>query len=125
MPSALQPGFKSPTSAAAATTIPSYSAGGSQQPTSTAYESAEQEKARLQREDRERILSGGPAQPSTSAAPPKTYESAEEEKERLKQEERDRLLREGHSSGSPNYRRDSKDEEGPGDGATPPPYQDF
>ncbi|KLO20220.1 hypothetical protein SCHPADRAFT_992308 [Schizopora paradoxa] len=79
------------------------------------YESAEEEKARLQREDRERILQG-----EASATPPQKYETAEEEKKRLEREERDRLLSEG-SSGNPNpSRKDTTDDEG-----QPPAYQDF
>ncbi|THH06808.1 hypothetical protein EW145_g3830 [Phellinidium pouzarii] len=95
----------------AADLVPGYNRGVGQ--SSTKLESAEEEKARLQREERERVLRGfNPAQ---------NYETAEEEKKRLEREERERLLNEqfskqGGSSG--------KEDEGDGD-ATPPPYQEI
>ncbi|CUA73881.1 hypothetical protein RSOLAG22IIIB_01402 [Rhizoctonia solani] len=74
----------------------------------TRHESAEEEKARLAREERERLLhSGGPS----SAHP-----TAEEEKARLEREERDRLLQ-GQTQG-----QDGKAEDGK---TVPPPYADF
>ena len=78
------------------------------------YESAEDEKKRLEREERERILKQGP---STSA--PK-FESAEEEKKRLEREQREKLLADGSSTnpapgaGKP----DENDDE-------LPPYKEF
>ncbi|CAE6419322.1 unnamed protein product [Rhizoctonia solani] len=74
----------------------------------TKHESAEEEKARLAREERERLL-----HTETSST---THPTAEEEKARLEREERDRLLR-GQAQ--------DQDEKG-GDGKTvPPPYADF
>ncbi|KAG8942392.1 hypothetical protein FRC04_003788 [Tulasnella sp. 424] len=59
-----------------------------------AHESAEDEKKRLEREERERILAGNTAaQAAPSTEQPAPYESAEEEKKRLEREERERLLR--------------------------------
>ncbi|KAG8905321.1 hypothetical protein FRB99_000247 [Tulasnella sp. 403] len=83
------------------------------------YESAEDEKRRLQRDERERILGGSNtgygAGPSDNAPPPPAggpapYESAEDEKKRLEREERERILR-GDKKGGPD---DGKPE--------PPPY---
>jgi len=55
------------------------------------FESAEEEKARLAREDRERILTtGGSVPPATHQQP--VHDSAEEEKKRLEREERERVL---------------------------------
>ncbi|KZV71296.1 hypothetical protein PENSPDRAFT_606083 [Peniophora sp. CONT] len=87
------------------------------------FESAEDEKKRLQREERERLLHGSSAgSSSTSAAPASTgppgFESAEDEKKRLEREERERML---HGGAPPPAGR--KDDE---DGAAPPPaYQEF
>ncbi|KAF8680421.1 Eisosome component PIL1 [Rhizoctonia solani] len=74
----------------------------------TRHESAEEEKARLAREERERLLHTG--------APSAAHPTAEEEKARLEREERDRLLRgQAQDQG-----------ENAGDGKTvPPPYADF
>lgn len=79
------------------------------------FPSAEEEKKRLEREERERLLRGeatsGP--PSGSAG----FESAEDEKKRLEREERERLLRgdDPHAGQKP-----------PGeDDADLPPYQEF
>lgn len=81
-------------------------------------ESAEDEKKRLEREERERVLRDG-APPSSFKSPTSgtgaKYETAEEEKARLERAERDKLLTQGGSSGA------NKD----GDQGTPPPYQDF
>ncbi|KDN43496.1 hypothetical protein RSAG8_06085, partial [Rhizoctonia solani AG-8 WAC10335] len=72
----------------------------------TKHESAEEEKARLAKEEREHLLhSGGTAHPT-----------ADEEKARLEREERDRLLR-GQTQG-----QDEKGEDGK---TVPPPYADF
>ncbi|KAI0030659.1 Eisosome component PIL1-domain-containing protein [Vararia minispora EC-137] len=84
------------------------------------HETAEEEKKRLEREERERVL-----HTSTSAAPPAAesstprYESAEEEKERLEREEKERILRADAAPPSDDRR------EGEGEEAMPPPYQDF
>jgi hypothetical protein len=70
------------------------------------YETAEEEKKRLQREEREHVLtvpSSGTAPPSTAASPPAatapvaapSNETAEEEKKRLEREERERVLHAG------------------------------
>lgn len=77
------------------------------------FESAEEEKKRLQREERERLLH---EDSSSSAGPPPPFESAEEEKKRLEREEREKIL---HAGGGPN-----PDVGKPGDDG-PPPYQDF
>lgn len=89
------------------------------------HESAEEEKRRLEREERERLLREGGSIPATTPEQPK-YESAEEEKKRLEREERERLLAGGPSNLNP----DSK--HGPGgtgndaDGDPElPPYQEF
>jgi len=78
------------------------------------HESAEDEKKRLEREERERILKQGPSTPA-----PK-FETAEEEKKRLEREEREKLLASGSdadpSSGS------GKPEES---GEEPPPYKEL
>ncbi|KAH9082068.1 Eisosome component PIL1-domain-containing protein [Lactarius deliciosus] len=77
------------------------------------YESAEEEKQRLEREERERLLRGdGPS--SGSSAP--VYENSEEEKKRLEREEREKLLH-GQTSGH--------GESNTHEGDTPPPYQDI
>ena len=78
------------------------------------YESAEDEKKRLEREERERILKQGP---STSA--PK-FETAEEEKKRLQREERERLLA---SDSGADPASDSKNPDGNEDEL--PPYKEF
>ncbi|KZP31290.1 hypothetical protein FIBSPDRAFT_916934 [Athelia psychrophila] len=52
------------------------------------YESAEDEKKRLQREDRERLLNAQGPPPAASGQ----FESAEDEKKRLQREDRERLL---------------------------------
>lgn len=67
------------------------------------YETAEQEKHRLQREERDHLLSGQTQQPAAAAptstggstATPAVHESAEDEKKRLEREERERLLNAG------------------------------
>jgi hypothetical protein len=68
------------------------------------YETAEEEKKRLQREEREHVVltvpSSGTAPPSTAASPPAatapvaapSNETAEEEKKRLEREERESVL---------------------------------
>lgn len=82
------------------------------------YESAEEEKKRLQNEERAR-----------SQQVPVHYESAEDEKKRLEREEREKILR-GDGSAGPSNRDDVKDPNGPSgpgypdDSSSPPPYQD-
>jgi hypothetical protein len=75
------------------------------------FESAEEEKKRLEREERERILH----QEGTSSSAAPQFESAEDEKKRLEREERERILREG---GSDVNKPSGKDED-------LPPYQEF
>lgn len=82
--------------------------------TSTPYLSAEEEKKRLEREERERILKQGPSTPT-----PK-FESAEEEKKRLEREERERLLA-SDSGTNPDSGSGKPDESGD----VPPPYKEF
>ena len=90
--------------------------------TSSAPLSAEDEKKKLEREERERVLA---AEGPSSGSQPVKYESAEEEKKRLEREERERLL---HAGGSGN-----SDTKGPGGPPPPdgdhdgdlPPYQEF
>ncbi|KDQ63684.1 hypothetical protein JAAARDRAFT_53873 [Jaapia argillacea MUCL 33604] len=95
-PTVNQPGYGSP---AAAAQVPH-------------HESAEEEKARLAREERERILNQ--EQPP---APP-AHESAEDEKKRLEREERERIL----NSNQPTH---GGDDAGPQGGDDLPPYQDL
>lgn len=90
---------------------PSYSSAPGAGPTK--LDSAEEEKARLQREERDRLIQSGP--------PPQKYETAEEEKKRLEKEEKERLLNESSSSQGGPSGKDNSDI----DGSTPPPYQDF
>lgn len=84
---------------------------------STHYEGAEEEKRRLEREERDRLLRGDQP-PSTT---PK-YESAEEEKKRLEREERERVLSQGGSG--PNHPPPKRDD-GSNDDSELPPYQEF
>ncbi|KAG8690993.1 hypothetical protein FRC11_007567 [Ceratobasidium sp. 423] len=74
----------------------------------TKHESAEEEKARLAKEERERLL-------RTEGAST-VHPTAEEEKARLEREERERLLQ-GQTQGQDEKREDGK--------ATLPPYADF
>ena len=78
------------------------------------YESAEDEKKRLQREERDHVLTGdtqgaGAPPPPHKDSTPK-YESAEAEKKRLEAQEREKLLQGGGASGP-----------GPHDDNNPPP----
>ncbi|KAG9120921.1 hypothetical protein FRC07_003341 [Ceratobasidium sp. 392] len=75
----------------------------------TRHETAEEEKARLAREERERLLHG-----STSGG---GHLSAEEEKARLEREERERVLRGQQTQGQGEIGEDGK--------TVPPPYADF
>ena len=79
-------------------------------------ESAEEEKKRLEREERERILTAGGSAPLAE----QKFESAEEEKKRLEREERERILAAG---GSSNFNPDSK--QPPEGDSDLPPYQEF
>ncbi|KAG8701926.1 hypothetical protein FRC08_003815 [Ceratobasidium sp. 394] len=76
---------------------------------STRHETAEEEKARLAREERERLLHG-----STSSG---GHLSAEEEKARLEREERERILQGQQAKGQGEAGDDGK--------GTLPPYADF
>jgi hypothetical protein len=77
------------------------------------YESAEEEKKRLQREDRDRLLTSQ----QTAPVPAPGHETAEEEKKRLEREERERVLSGGGNQGN---------EESPKDGDEDlPPYPNF
>ena len=78
------------------------------------YESAEEEKRRL---ERERLLRGDG---SSSGPSVPVYESAEEEKKRLEREEREKLL---HGQ-MPGY-DESNTNTNTNEGDTPPPYQDI
>jgi hypothetical protein len=84
-------------------------------------ETAVEEKKRLEREERERVLASGSASGSSAAPGMPKYESAGEEKQRLEREQRERLLR-----GDAAPPADAKPEgEGDDGAAPPPPYQDF
>lgn len=115
---------------AAAPPISAYGAGTGQAPAK--FESAEDEKKRLQREERERLLSAN-APPtsvpsaSSTTAPAQKFETAEEEKKRLEREERERLLKEGgHGTGDGSSGQGGAGGAGaPGSEPNPPPYQDF
>ncbi|KAL4261138.1 Eisosome component PIL1-domain-containing protein [Pleurotus pulmonarius] len=115
-------------SGATTTTAPSIATGAP--PTGAVkFESAEEEKRRLQREDRDKLLvsggSGVPAQTGEAPPPaaeagastPAKYETAEEEKKRLERERREQVLREGGSGIPPGDHKPSDDEL--------PPYQDY
>ncbi|KAH9847364.1 Eisosome component PIL1-domain-containing protein [Lenzites betulinus] len=106
-------------SALAITVPPGYAAG-----VTSAPESAEDEKKRLAREERERFLreGGQSGDPLSSVAEHPKFESAEEEKKRLEREDRERLLAAGGSS-NPNPDPDAK--EPPPDDGELPPYQEF
>jgi len=89
--------------------------GGSFSGSSKRYESAEEEKRRLEREERERVLHGdGPS--AVSSTP--VYESAEDEKKRLERKQREALLHPGDEAFGGQGDPDAED------GETPPPYQD-
>lgn len=81
--------------------------------TSKPYESAEDEKKRLEREERERVLSQG----SSTSAP--KFETAEEEKKRLQREEREKLV--GGSDADPTSGSGKLDD----NGDELPPYKEF
>ncbi|KAF7967005.1 hypothetical protein HWV62_36272 [Athelia sp. TMB] len=104
------------TAAAAAESIASVTSGSPSQQ----YESAEDEKKRLQREERERILSAqGPPPPADTSS---GFESAEDEKKRLQREERERILNAGGSGPSGGAQGPPP---GPKDGDDLPAYQAF
>ena len=75
------------------------------------YESAEDEKKRLEQEERERILKQGPS------APTPKFETAEEEKKRLEREQRENLLA-GSSDTNPASGSGNPEDE-------LPPYKEF
>ncbi|KAI0639756.1 Eisosome component PIL1-domain-containing protein [Trametes polyzona] len=100
----------------ATATPPGYAAGLG----SAAPESAADEKKRLEREERERLLREGGAQAGAPEQP--KYESAEEEKKRLEREERERLLAAGGSSSA---HPDPDSKQPPPDDGELPPYQEF
>lgn len=89
-------------------------AGGISDKATLKLDTAGEEKARLQREEQERLSH------TSAPAPQQKFESAEEEKKRLEKEERERLVKEAESQ-----QGSSGNKNGGGDGATPPPYQDF
>ena len=78
------------------------------------FPTAEDEKKRLEREERERLLHGEATSGPTSGS---GFESAEEEKKRLEREERERVLR-GNNADAPQH------PPGEDDGELPP-YQEF
>jgi hypothetical protein len=85
------------------------------------HPSAEDEKKRLAREERERVLNNG-----GSSSTPK-YESAEDEKKRLERAERERVLQLGATdgaSGSGTDRRNETRQDDHFDGPPPPAYHD-
>lgn len=96
-PSSEAPPYDQPSSS-----VPGWGVGGFRSDVH-AHESAEDEKKRLEREERERILAGNTAaQAAPSVGQPAPYESAEEEKKRLEREQRERLLRgDGGSTSQP------------------------
>jgi hypothetical protein len=79
-----------------------------------AFASAEDEKKRLEREERERFLAGS----ATTASDHPPYESAEDEKKRLEREERERILHAG--DGGPASRNPPQGD----DNEELPPYQE-
>jgi hypothetical protein len=81
------------------------------------FESAEEEKMRLQRQDRERILAAeAPPAAAQAQAQAPAFESAEDEKKRLEREEREKILSSGGSDAAGGPKRDDEDL---------PPYQDM
>ncbi|OBZ79935.1 Sphingolipid long chain base-responsive protein LSP1 [Grifola frondosa] len=114
-------GEESKSSSGAPASVPAY---GSE--AALHHESAEDEKKRLEREERERVLRAGGSAPAatgstTGEAPAKKFESAEEEKKRLEKEEREKLLA-GGGSGPVDPDQKSPHDDGDGD---LPPYQEF
>jgi hypothetical protein len=93
--------------------------GGGSYGSPAAYETAEQEKARLQREERERILAQGGSTPSTAP-----YSSAEEEKKELERREREHLLHgDLQTTTSSTVAPDDEDDQAQGVKEDLPPYQ--
>ncbi|EMD42209.1 hypothetical protein CERSUDRAFT_42326 [Gelatoporia subvermispora B] len=103
--------------------LPGYGAGASGSG-ATDFESAEDEKRRLEREERERILREGGSGASGVDAPSPHYESAEDEKKRLEREERERLLRAGTGPSEGGHPPPSENPR-PDDDGELPPYQEF
>ena len=104
--------------------LPGYTGAGA---ASSAHESAEEEKRRLEREECERVLrEGGGASTAAATSKQPKYESAEEEKKRLERDERERLLTGDSSKPNPDSKQGSL---GPGNDpeADPelPPYREF
>ncbi|KAL5518845.1 LSP1 [Sanghuangporus vaninii] len=114
----LGPGPKSGSLKELRSNIPPQSSTTSTVGTAPKFETAEEEKARLQKEERERLAQSSVIPPGSA----QKYDTAEEEKKRLEKEEKDRLLKEeqARKDGSGSGSKDAD-----GDGATPPPYQDF
>ncbi|EIW86656.1 hypothetical protein CONPUDRAFT_45222 [Coniophora puteana RWD-64-598 SS2] len=84
------------------------------------HESAEDEKKRLEREERERVLAAAGTSSSHPGPLTPAYESAEDEKKRLEREEVEHVrATAGHSADADGQ------EEGKRDGEQLPPYQDF
>ena len=123
----------SPLSASNASALPGYGGGSGNASSGVGgepakLESAEEEKARLQREERDRLLMAGSSASAsgseTTVQPPavQKYETAEQEKNRLEREERERLLRGSSTSGAgqDQGKKDNDEPEG-----QPPAYQDF
>ncbi|PIL31612.1 hypothetical protein GSI_06314 [Ganoderma sinense ZZ0214-1] len=106
--------------------LPGYT-GAAAASSSPAHENAEEEKRRLEREERERVLreGGSTSAAATTSEQPK-YESAEEEKKRLEREERERLLGGGPSKPNPGSKQGLPGPDNDPD-ADPelPPYQEF
>ncbi|KIM85261.1 hypothetical protein PILCRDRAFT_817260 [Piloderma croceum F 1598] len=82
------------------------------------FESAEEEKSRLQREDRERVLAAE-APPAATQAQAPAFESAEDEKKRLEREDRERVLSSGGNDAPGGVSGPKRDDE------DLPPYQDM
>ncbi|KAH9950461.1 Eisosome component PIL1-domain-containing protein [Amylocystis lapponica] len=97
--------------------LPEYGAPGA------GFESGEEEKKRLQREEREHVLVGGSSSAvSPHGSVPGQFESAEDEKKRLEREERERVLAAGTSGGGSGSAPPPPD---PEDDSELPPYQEF
>jgi hypothetical protein len=87
------------------------------------FPTAEEEKQRLQREERERILSQQPQAAGTSGAGAPAYETAEDEKKRLERQEREKVLSTGGAGGGAGDQKPKKPDGG--DEPPPPEYQDM
>jgi hypothetical protein len=87
--------------------------------TSGGHESAEDEKKRLEREERDRLLGTGASGVHAPASDAPIHESAEDEKKRLEREERDRIL-----SGAQRGHGEDGTRRATGDDNELPPYQE-